>query len=160
MSRKKNAEAADLAAQIPGERLLQLRLRQTDGENVRMVAAELRVVEMDITQIMRVRALLLPHLEEIKAAADFASYASANVSIVAEALAVATGWPAPRIASLGGASFVQLAFAVVEVNADFFLLLPGLGAFASPAKTGRANGAGEQLSRTSESTGTSSVLNQ
>lgn len=160
-NRQKNAEAADLAAQIPGERLLQLRVRE--GE--RMVAAELRVIEMDITQIMRVRSALLPAMAEIRSAPDFIAFASEHVDLCAEVLSVAITraedeyagsvrqrWTAERIRALAGASFLQLAYAVLEVNADFFLLLPGLGAFAGPAKP--RHGAGETPSTTSASADT------
>lgn len=153
MKKPKSGSAEELSALIPGEKLIKVRVRRRDGPQPgEYEDAEVRVIEMDITQIARVGEALAEIHADIANNPNFMVLAAKHPAAMCAAMAAAIDWPVARVAVLHASSFVTVATAIIERNESFFVQLLGLLGFAAPTTT-PTNGAGRAPSPTSGATG-------
>lgn len=141
----KPGSADDLAAQFPWERTITVRVRRLDGPQAgQYEEVSIRVAEMDLTQTNRAYAIVRPFEADLSASTDLMGFIAEHPEEAHALMAIATGWPAERVAVLAFGSWMAVGKAVVELNPGFFsLLLARLASVTRATIKTPTNGVGE-----------------
>lgn len=155
----KSGSIDELADLYPGSRVLPVRLVRVEGmgsdRKVSYDAAKVTVYALPIQQLGRVGQALAPIAGDLTTAANIWTLTLQHEAEIMTAVAEAIGWEVDDVGGIHSSDFVDVAKAIMEMNADFFarLLAPqGLGSQATKAGAngdGRtpsdSSGAGETL---------------